>query len=192
MRGGEIELPDPDDIVGYLENGDEDDGIKVLREAEGYEDLMFHFVGIAVTKMVFKRQAISSFLKEYLQPSMEAFLVLVYWSNYDVWMKEVNPPSAGPPEAVDVSSVSLTSSSSSGSRKGTKKSEKGQANEWTDEAMKVYGRLWKKIKDQRDNNAGNFDKKLLDRFISEAPAGKKSSGAVNRTVVHDIGDDFVF
>jgi hypothetical protein len=96
----ETPLPFPDQVLGDLVLPSdqwpvygawrEEDRTMYLRETMGHRAILRHFTKIAVMAKVFDNNSWCELISEYMTPSLEAFVILVYVNNHERWFKECN------------------------------------------------------------------------------------------------------
>jgi hypothetical protein len=171
-------LPHPDDVLGDLAEPDEVDWPKedqdisnrlpLLRETDGYMDLLLHFTKIVVMAQVFGECGHTQLLSSYMTPHLEAFLVVTYVNSYDSWKSKVvvdssteeegnrEQRSAGNKRSRGESSSSLPSLSSvsmTSSKKYTENARgRGKFKGWSEAGLSLYNKIVSFLEQQRANN----------------------------------------
>jgi hypothetical protein len=189
LNGAEI-LP-PDDI-DYVPVDPTIPKKPCLRETKAHEELIYHFTKCVVTTSTFNSNSGKHLLEKYLWPSLESFLVVAYTNNYETWMEEIERKQEqenqrkrkardgeDEEDVNDRDEVDKDSSSSdddvvtpnSSAKKFTRKRGSGKYNGWSQEAIRLYNRVYEVLKVQRKDRTDDvlkyFDDNMKKRFTSK-------------------------
>lgn len=142
-----------------------------LRETTGHMILLKQFTRLCVTAGVFKEKATTERLSEYMEPGLEAFLVLTYVNNYCPWMKKweamKKAAETGVAESLPDDDISEYTEDRlfTNSPKGV-----GKYKGWTPEGRALHRRMKAIIQRHRSDNK-EFGNVLEDLLIQEFTEG---------------------
>lgn len=88
------ELPDPRQVLGGLAKPKElwpkhndINRAAYLRETDAHKTILVLFTRLLVTSAVFKAKATRVLLRDFMKPTLEAFMIVLYVNSYGYWMK---------------------------------------------------------------------------------------------------------
>ena len=143
---------------------------KYLRKEPGYMVMMEHFSKAAVGATKFNKVSKSVLLSKYMDPALEAFIVLTYINNYNKWICEANasPTTAPRDGTTTISDVTTDSVPSRWTENGRGS---GKDRGWSKAAIKIYNRIEQLIilqrnePDPEDEQLKQFEENLMSKFI---------------------------
>jgi hypothetical protein len=166
-RDSPLSLPDPATILGEMNNPnskawplyEEDDREPCLRETDEYKHLLFNFLKEILLNSDYRKDSASKVLSDYVDTTLEAYLVLTYIDSYEIWKTEGE------------------SSFESPQRRFTERGRgSGKLKGWNEDGIELYNQLVDVIGKQRDDKTKpelvQFEIDLM-RFFVEA---KKVAG----------------
>ena len=138
-----------------------------LREKPEYEDLIFHFMKEVMLDECFKMNATKHNLSNYMDKSLESYLVLTYVNSYYAWWDECNKKDETP-EDISTLVSTLTEGTAREKMYTSNGRGSGKFKGWSDGGTDVYNEMQGIIQEQREDPSKailrNFESRLQRRF----------------------------
>ena len=190
IRLGSEELPEVEKLVGEWSQDDQSlwktptdmhEENMYLRKEPGYMVMMEHFSKAAVGATKFNKVSKSVLLSTYMDPALEAFIVLTYINNYNKWICEANASQTTPPRdaTTTISDVTTDSVPTRWTENGRGS---GKDKGWSDTAKKIYNLieeliiLQRKEPDPEDEQLKQFEENLMSKFIGTSSVAPEELG----------------
>jgi hypothetical protein len=182
-------LPTPEELMGGLVGRDHEewpdyndpDRSPWLREVDRYKNLLRDFTKEVLLFNEFRRGAHVKHLSEYMDATLEGFLVLVYVNNYEVWKMEAEKEMENNDSSSEDGSVSLLTENSATSRYTHKARGKGKFRGWTEEGIEMYNLIVEIVtmqrKDQTNEKTRDFERDLM-RMFADLKRGGSGDGNI--------------
>lgn len=152
-----------------------------LREKPEYEDLIFHFMKEVMLDECFKMNATKHNLSNYMDKSLESYLVVTYVNSYYSWWDECNKQDDTPEDVTTLVS-NLTEGTAREKMYTSNGRGSGKFKGWSDGGTDLYNEMQGIIQDQRDDESKailrNFESRLQRRF--DAAKRGRAGGNSNR------------
>lgn len=186
------QLPDPEILLGGIIGRDKDewpeygdaDRPRWLREVPDYQKLLVNFSKEVLLNNEFRMGAHNKFLFEYMDATLEAFLVLAYVNNHDVWRVSAMMQMEYGSDSDRSSSVSDLSDgvvearyTNRGGARG-----KGKFGGWSQEGIEVYNKIVDILVEQRKDRTTPIVKDFEWNLMREWSRRRRGDSREQETV----------
>jgi hypothetical protein len=183
-RQSPLSLPDPATILGELNNPnreawplyEDDDREPCLRETDEYKHLLFNFLKEVSLNSDYRKDSASKVLSDYVDTTLEAYLVLTYINSYDNWKTEGEASYESP------------------TRRFTERGRgSGKFKGWNEDGIDLYNMLVDVITKQREDKSKpelvQFEIDLMKLFVeAKKGAGIGGVGRVRKRARNSVSE----
>jgi len=175
-----VELPDPKklllgDLIQEVGPRTDEAGAACLRQTQEYETFMYHFLRCVVVAKDFNKSCGSMKISDYVTPRLEAFAVITYVNNHDMWKSQ----------AENIEGQQGQGRYASTNKRTPIFTNKGNCKGWNDAGMDLYYMITETIRKQRQNE----DDHRLVGFEDRMQKKYEESGAGGGEIVDEMENE---